>query len=51
MYINDVTGKADIAMSGYSTVSDAIYRGIELTGIAEDASEVAAVIVDMTGGL
>jgi hypothetical protein len=51
MYINDVTGKADIAMSGYSTVSDAIYRGIELTGIAEDSSEVAAVIVDMTGGL
>lgn len=51
MYINDVTGKADIAMTGFSTISDAIYRGIELTGIAEDASEVAAVIVDMTGGL
>lgn len=51
MYINDVTGKADIAITGFTTISDAIYRGIELTGIAEDASEVAAVIVDMTGGL
>lgn len=51
MYINDVTGKADANISGFTTVSDAIYRGIELTGIAEDASEVAAVIVDMTGGL
>lgn len=51
MYINDTTGKADIAMSGFSTISDAVYRGTELTGIAEDASEVAAVIVDMQGGL
>lgn len=51
MYINDVTGAADIAMTGFSTVSDAVYRGIELTGIAEDASEVAAVVVDMPGGL
>ena len=60
MYINDTTGKADIAMSGFSTISDAIYRaaysngtdpGPVFTGIAEDASEVAAVLVDMVGGL
>lgn len=61
MYINDVTGKADIAMSGFSTVSDAVYRnanslpgadpGPVFTGIAEDDSEVAAVLVDMQGGL
>ena len=51
MYINDTTGKADIAMSGFSTVSDAVYRGIELTGIEEDGTELAAVIVDMPGGL
>jgi hypothetical protein len=51
MYVNDVTGKADIAMSGFSTVTDAIYRGTELTGIDEGLSEVAAVFVDMVGGL
>lgn len=51
MYINDVTGRADIAITGFTTISDAVYRGTELTGIAEDGSEVAAVIVDMPGGL
>lgn len=52
MYINDTTGKADVAMTGFSTVSDAIYQVSAVkTGIAEDASEVAAVVVDMTGGL
>lgn len=51
MYINDTTGKADIAITGFTTVSDAVYRGTELTGIAEDGSLVAAVIVDMPGGL
>jgi len=51
MYINDFTGKADIAMSGISTVSDAVYVATPKTGIAEDGSEVAAVIVDMQGGL
>lgn len=51
MYINNVTGKADIAMTGYSTVSDAMYISEELTGIDEDNAEVAAVLVDMQGGL
>lgn len=51
MYINNSTGKADVAMSGFSTVSDAVYAATPKTGIAEDGSEVAAVIVDMQGGL
>lgn len=51
MYINKVTGKADIAMSGFSTVSDATYVSTAKTGVAEDASEVCAAIVDMQGGL
>lgn len=51
MYINDVTGKADVAMSGFSTVSDAVYVAAPKTGIAEDGSEVPAVLVDMQGGL
>lgn len=51
MYINDATGKADINISGFTTVSDATYQQLELTGINEDSSEVAAVIVDMPGGL
>jgi len=50
-YINDATGKADIAMSGFSTISDATYVSEEITGIAEDSSEVAAVLVDIPGGL
>lgn len=51
MYINDATGKADINISGFTTISDATYQQLELTGINEDSSEVAAVIVDMPGGL
>lgn len=53
VYINDATGKADIAMSGFSTISDAMYalNGIELTGIDESGSEVSACLVDMPGGL
>lgn len=51
MYINNTTGKADVAMTGFSTVSDAVYVAGPKTGIAEDASEVAAGIVDMQGGL
>lgn len=51
MYINNTTGKADIAMTGFSTVSDAMYVDTEKTGIAEDGTEVAAVLVDMQGGL
>lgn len=51
MYINDETGKADVAMSGFSTVSDALYVAGPKTGIAEDGSEVCAALVDMQGGL
>lgn len=51
MYINKTTGKADIAMTGFSTVSDAIYVSGPVTGYAEDSSSVAAVLVDMQGGL
>ena len=51
MYINDTTGKADVAMTGFSTVSDAVYVSVEKTGIAEDGTEVAGVLVDMQGGL
>jgi hypothetical protein len=50
-YINRTTGKADVAMTGFSTISDATYVSGPLTGIAEDASEVAACLVDMPGGL
>lgn len=50
-YINDATGKADIAMTGLSTVSDATYVSGPLTGIAEDSSEVAACLVNIPGGL
>lgn len=51
MYINDITGKADAAIAGFSTVSDAVYVAAAKTGIAEDGSEVPAVLVDMQGGL
>lgn len=49
VYINDLTGKADYA--GFGTISDAIYASTELTGITEAGTEVAAVLVDMPGGL
>lgn len=51
MYINNTTGKADINISGFTTISDAVYCQTELTGIDEDGNEVAAVLVDMQGGL
>lgn len=50
MYINDVSGKADVQHNG-STISDAVYVEGPKTGVAEDLSEVAAVLVDMQGGL
>jgi uncharacterized protein (UPF0333 family) len=50
-YINDASGKLDVNMSGFSTVSDAIYVDGPLTGVNEDSSEVAAGLVDMVGGL
>ena len=51
MYVNDTTGKADVAMTGFSTVTDAVYRTIEMTGLDEDLAETPAVLVDMPGGL
>lgn len=51
MYINDVTGKADVAMSGFSTVTAAIYKAAPLNGIDEDGNSVPALVVDMRGGL
>jgi hypothetical protein len=51
MYINNATGKADINISGFCTISDAIYVSEELTGVDESAVECAAVLVDMPGGL
>lgn len=50
-YINDTTGKADIAMTGFSTVSDATYISIEQNGYDEAGSTVACALVDMPGGL
>lgn len=52
VYINDTTGKADVAMAGFSTVSDAYYseRG-PLTGLTEANLEVPAVMIHMNGGL
>lgn len=57
MYINDVTGAADIAMIGSSTVSDAMYVDPDgvgspiRTGIDEDGNSVTAVLVDMQGSI
>lgn len=51
IYINDVSGKADVAMTGFSTISDATYVSTELDGINEDGSTVACVLADMPGGL
>jgi hypothetical protein len=50
VYISDTTGKADDPNSA-STISDAVYRSGVITGIAEDGTEVACVMVDMPGGL
>lgn len=50
-YINDTTGKLDIAHNG-STVSDAMYIGGPIYGIDEDGVETSAAgLVDMQGGL
>lgn len=50
MYVSDTTGKADDPASG-STVTNGIYRSGVLTGIKEDGTEAACVLVDMGGGL
>jgi hypothetical protein len=49
-YISDTTGKVDDPNSG-ATISDATIASGLLTGIAEDGTEVAAVLVDIPGGL
>lgn len=53
VYFNDTTGKADVAMTGFSTVSDAVYNpaGI-LESLEEDGTAGSPVaLVDMPGGL
>lgn len=50
VYIGDDTGMADDPNSA-ATISDAVYVTGVMTGIAEDGTEVACVIVDMPGGL
>lgn len=49
VYINDTTGKADVAAFGH--ISDAIYVVSPLTGIDEAGNSVGAALVDMPGGL
>lgn len=52
MYVNKLTGQADIALAGFTTITDAMYSDLgPKTGIAEDGTEVGAVVVDMPGGL
>lgn len=52
VYINDVSGKADIAMTGFSTITDAIYcPGGGKIGVKEDATVEACILADMVGGL
>jgi len=53
VYFNDATGEADISMSGFSTISDAVYCA---TGIMESLEEDGtagppAIYVDFQGGL
>ena len=51
VYFNDFTGEADAAMSGFSSISDAVYAAGPKQGITESDTLVGAAIVDMTGGL
>ena len=50
VYISNTTGKADDPNSD-TTISDAVYASGQLVGIDESGAEVAAVLVDMPGGL
>lgn len=50
VYVSDTTGKADDPASG-STITGGIYRSGVKTGIKEDGTEAACVLVDMGGGL
>jgi hypothetical protein len=49
VYINDATGKGDVAALG--TISAAIYRTGTLTGLTESDTEIPAALIDMAGGL
>jgi len=49
VYINDVTGKADIAALG--TISAAVFTSLSLVGITEAGALVPACLIDMPGGL
>lgn len=52
VYFNDATGEADIAMSGFSTISDAVYVDGICSSLEEDGTAgPAAHYVDMPGGL
>lgn len=52
VYFNDVTGEADIAMTGFSTISDATYVDAIMSSLEEDGTAgPPAVYVDMPGGL
>lgn len=52
VYFNDATGEADIAMSGFSTISDATYVDAIMESLEEDGTAgPPAVYVDMPGGL
>lgn len=52
VYFNDATGEADIAMSGFSTVSDATYVEGIMSSLEEDGTAgPPATYVDMPGGL
>jgi len=50
VYISNTTGKADDPNSD-ATISDATYASAVLSGIDESGASVAAVLVDMPGGL
>lgn len=51
IYVNDVSGKLDANIAGFTTIMDGVYMSTVLTGITEDGSSVAAADVDLTGGL
>lgn len=57
-YVNNATGKLDVAMTGFSTITAGVYvaptaggTSSAVTGVNEDSSLVPAGIVDMPGGL
>lgn len=52
VYFNDATGEADIAMTGFSTISDAVYVEGIMSSLEEDGTAgPPATYADMPGGL